>query len=373
MKRIVILFICVFFATFATGASSGECEIIFLYNPPQGIGQSVELIRDYQFPNKIFPRKTERIHVPNGEHIFEAKIGESLKLLKMDVKDERVSVRIGIRITPSGVKVDTFFINTREVLPVQGIQPRIDSLSKSSVRPLVLIDSSKIYVENGRKSFEKGNYDQAIKKFKRAIQFNRNNDVAYYMLGVSYFNKSDYDNAISIYNQAIKLNPNDADKYINLAIADDTAFANYKKALQINPIFKKILELHEKEQAIEKANIGFEDSLLYHRANEALIRETIARTELENEKDTVRALREAMANADQHSMKIKKRAWYLGNSSIVLGVGAITYGIIQNGSVANCLNKNQFRQAENFAKTRDAAYYIGTTVLLSGILIRITF
>jgi|GEM_PF-4706149 len=347
MKRIVIFFVCVFFATSATEASSGKCEIIFLYNPQQGIGHSVELISDSQSPKKIFPRGTERITViSNAKYTFEAKIGGSSKFLRMDVMDERINVRIGAKITPSGVKVDTFYVYTREALPAQAIQPRIDSLSKHPVR---LIDSSINYVKSGRDQFGKGNYDQAIKEFNRAIPLNPNNADAYSSLGRVYILLRYYDQAIANYRIALQINPND---------------------LKIEQDLERALESQEKEQVIEKKNICFEDSL---RVVAALIHETEAITELAKVRDS---LRDAIVKVDTMTMRqtmMKTRVRYLSCGSIALGFGAILYGIIENGNVTSLIDKSQFRQAEKTAKARDTAYCFGMAVLLSGISIRIIF
>jgi hypothetical protein len=59
------------------------------------------------------------------------------------------------------------------------------------------------------------------------------------------------------------------------------------------------------------------------------------------------------------------------------GAGTIIYGIIEDGNVADRINhgkdENDYRQAENHAKKRNAAYVIGTAALLSGISIQIFF
>jgi hypothetical protein len=108
-------------------------------------------------------------------------------------------------------------------------------------------------------------------------------------------------------------------------------------------------------------------------ADAALMRETEAKSDLAK---TLEALREAKVNESameerQVSMNAKTR--YLGYGGIVLGSGTILYGIIQNSGTTDLIEKSKFSQAEKTAKSRDAAYYFGAAILLSGITIRIMF
>jgi hypothetical protein len=108
-------------------------------------------------------------------------------------------------------------------------------------------------------------------------------------------------------------------------------------------------------------------------ADAALTRETEAMTALAKAEE---AAREAKAVADameEGQARIKAKANYLGYGSVALGGGIIVYGIIENAAVSGQIGKSQFRAAENSAKTRDAAYYFGAAILLSGITIKIMF
>jgi hypothetical protein len=52
-------------------------------------------------------------------------MGESSKFLELDVNGDRTNVRISVKITPSGVKVGTFSIETREALPTSSAPPPV--------------------------------------------------------------------------------------------------------------------------------------------------------------------------------------------------------------------------------------------------------
>ena len=65
---------------------------------------------------------------------------------------------------------------------------------------------------------QKGNYEEAIKNFDRAIDLNPNDASAYGNRGTAYGQKGDYEEAIADYTQAIGLNPNDATAHYNRGI-----------------------------------------------------------------------------------------------------------------------------------------------------------
>ncbi|MBW1915530.1 MAG: tetratricopeptide repeat protein [Deltaproteobacteria bacterium] len=75
------------------------------------------------------------------------------------------------------------------------------------------------YINQGNAYVGKGQYDQAISDFNKAIQINPRFAKAYYNRGVAYKRKGQYDQAISDYNKAIEINPRDALAYYNRGIA----------------------------------------------------------------------------------------------------------------------------------------------------------
>jgi Flp pilus assembly protein TadD len=98
-----------------------------------------------------------------------------------------------------------------------------------------------IFVEQGWEQAEKGNYDEAIRYFTKALNFNPNHAEAYYSRGTAHFHKGQYDQAISDFDKALEINPNDAKAYYNRGIACckkgqyDQAIPDFTKALEINP------------------------------------------------------------------------------------------------------------------------------------------
>jgi tetratricopeptide (TPR) repeat protein len=90
---------------------------------------------------------------------------------------------------------------------------------------------------------QKGDYDQAIATYKKAIEINPEYDQVYYNMGIAYDEKGDFDQAIAAYKNAIKINPEFNQAYNNMGSAYDEkgdydqAIATYKNAIKINPEF----------------------------------------------------------------------------------------------------------------------------------------
>ena len=89
--------------------------------------------------------------------------------------------------------------------------------------------------------FNKGDYDQAIKDYDKAIELKPNYSDAYYNRGIAYDNKGNYDQAIKDYNKAIELNPNHTNAYNNRGLTYDKkgdynqAIKDYSKAIELKP------------------------------------------------------------------------------------------------------------------------------------------
>ena len=90
-------------------------------------------------------------------------------------------------------------------------------------------------------NFHKGNYDQSIEDYNKAIELNPQDATAYNNRGIAYSNKGDNDQAIKDYDRAIELNPQDATTYNNRGFAYsnkgdyDQAIKDYDKAIGLNP------------------------------------------------------------------------------------------------------------------------------------------
>ncbi|NQT10379.1 MAG: tetratricopeptide repeat protein [Desulfobacteraceae bacterium] len=99
------------------------------------------------------------------------------------------------------------------------------------------------YVERGKFYMSKGQYDQAISEFNKAIQINPKYVNAYLYRGHAYAEKGQYDQAISEFNSLLRLKPRLAAAYHGLGYAygkkgqHDQAISEFNKAIEINPKF----------------------------------------------------------------------------------------------------------------------------------------
>ena len=95
----------------------------------------------------------------------------------------------------------------------------------------------KFYNNRGIAYGEKGQYDQALSDFNKAIEINPRYVKAYNNRGIVYRLKGQYDQAISDFNKAIEINPRDAQTYNNLAwllaTAKEPHIRNGKKAVEL--------------------------------------------------------------------------------------------------------------------------------------------
>ena len=89
--------------------------------------------------------------------------------------------------------------------------------------------------------FLKAQYDQGIADCTKAIEIDPELAMAYINRGIAYADKGQYGQAISDFSKAIELNPRDALAYINRGYAYahkgqyDQAVSDYTKAIEINP------------------------------------------------------------------------------------------------------------------------------------------
>ena len=107
------------------------------------------------------------------------------------------------------------------------------------------IDSdARTYYKLGNEYYEKGDFDNAIANYNKAIEIDPTYDKAYYNRGLAYACKEDYDRAIADINKVIELKPNFAEAYYILGLAYeyknllDKAIEAYNTALRLNPGFK---------------------------------------------------------------------------------------------------------------------------------------
>ncbi|MGH7901208.1 MAG: tetratricopeptide repeat protein, partial [Thermodesulfobacteriota bacterium] len=104
------------------------------------------------------------------------------------------------------------------------------------------INPNHVYYTNIGDSFRnKENLDRAILYYEEAIRSNPDYDPAYNSLGFTYYSKRDYSSAIKHYEKALSINSGNFIYFSNLGDAYsasemwDEAIENYEKAIKINP------------------------------------------------------------------------------------------------------------------------------------------
>jgi len=93
----------------------------------------------------------------------------------------------------------------------------------------------------GHALFQKGNVDEAIVHYQKALQIEPDYAYAYNNLGLAFFHLGRVDEAIADSQKALAINPNYAEAYFNLGNdlwqegRTNEAITNYQKVLEINP------------------------------------------------------------------------------------------------------------------------------------------
>jgi tetratricopeptide (TPR) repeat protein len=101
----------------------------------------------------------------------------------------------------------------------------------------------KAYCNLGNALRKKGQLDKAVTHCRKAIELNPSFDVAHYNLGNAFREKGLLDDAITYYQKAIELNPSFAKAHCNLGNALrekellDEAITHCRKAIELNPSF----------------------------------------------------------------------------------------------------------------------------------------
>jgi tetratricopeptide (TPR) repeat protein len=107
--------------------------------------------------------------------------------------------------------------------------------------------TAKEYIKRGNDFYNKGDYDNAIDEYTKAINLDRKNALVYFKRGYTYAKKGDYDNAITDYTITIKLEPKHIYTNYNLGIAYykngdyDNAIKWYTKAIKIGELLAELL------------------------------------------------------------------------------------------------------------------------------------
>lgn len=92
---------------------------------------------------------------------------------------------------------------------------------------------------------DRGNYNQAVKSFTKALKLQPKNASLYNSRALAYLHSNDYEKAMKDFNTAIRLDPEQAEFYYNKASVfifrgdHQSAIACYDKAILTDPLFEK--------------------------------------------------------------------------------------------------------------------------------------
>jgi len=108
---------------------------------------------------------------------------------------------------------------------------------------------AKFYINRGIAYEGKGQFDQAVDDFTKALEIDPKDAGVYYHRGIGYVNKGQFDWAIDDFTKALEIDPKRADAYYNRAIAYyskkeyDESWKDIKKAQDLSyKIPSKFLE-----------------------------------------------------------------------------------------------------------------------------------
>jgi tetratricopeptide (TPR) repeat protein len=102
-------------------------------------------------------------------------------------------------------------------------------------------DDAQAHNNLGNALFQKGELDDAVAHYQKALEINPKYAQAHSNLGLALFRKGQLDDAVAHYQKALEINPDDAQAHSNLGLALfqkgqlDDAVAHYQKALETNP------------------------------------------------------------------------------------------------------------------------------------------
>ena len=140
-----------------------------------------------------------------------------------------------------GSDVDTFIGDIRYRYTIGLTMPGTKTKVHVCIAPPALLKLSQHSYNQGLALSKKGQYDEAILKYTKAIEINSRYALAYLHRGLAYEKKGQYDHAVSDFTKTLKINPRNDDAYYNRGSVSeqkgqyDQAIADYTKAIEINP------------------------------------------------------------------------------------------------------------------------------------------
>nr|WP_299408238.1 serine/threonine-protein kinase [Acaryochloris sp. IP29b_bin.148] len=101
--------------------------------------------------------------------------------------------------------------------------------------------SVEVHIAQGGQAFKQGNYHQALRDYKAALQLDPNNEMAHFYSGITKRRLKDLKGAMAHYTTALRLNPDFADAYNNRGLVkrqlgdELAAIADFTAAIRVNP------------------------------------------------------------------------------------------------------------------------------------------
>ena len=132
-------------------------------------------------------------------------------------------------------------------------------------------NSAQVHINQADLYYAKGQYDQAVCEYTKAIEINPQDAMAWYSRGNAYRVKCQYDQAISDYNKALVIKPRLMEAFYYQAIAQaatgrqDEAISGFTKALEISPRLVEAYynrgKLYAVKGQFDKAIVDFDKAL----------------------------------------------------------------------------------------------------------------
>jgi tetratricopeptide (TPR) repeat protein len=139
-----------------------------------------------------------------------------------------------IKIDFQGIPLTYFF---DEIKSIDGAAVSMRKVSSPEVKV------AQQYIDQGAADIEKGQYEEAISYFNKAIAIVPNVAEAYYNRGLAHFRNGNLNEALSDFSKAIEINPDDFEAYSQRGFANyfrknyNQAIADFSNTIKINPNF----------------------------------------------------------------------------------------------------------------------------------------
>lgn len=191
-------------------------------------------------------------------------------------------ILVGILVFWGGEMIGkAFFWNQFDQTPIAERQYQ-NALEKVRQNP----NSAPNHVELGWSLFQKGQYNDALAEYKKAIDLDDKNYRAYYDLGLAYREVKKYDLAISTFQKALEIAPKSFEAHYDLGVVYqqtgklDQALQEFQLAYKLNPGSTEIIysmgQIYEQMNNIPEAKYQYKSALEFDpkftKAQEALNR-----------------------------------------------------------------------------------------------------